>query len=55
MWESPHKETASHESETWHKGGAQESVEVTLAVTHYIGDLELEEAILCSQTGTLVE
>jgi hypothetical protein len=30
-------------------------VGVTLAVTHYIGDMEPEEAIFCSQAGTPVE
>jgi hypothetical protein len=39
----------------WNKGGAQESVRVTLAMTHYIKDMEPEEAIFCSQTGTTVE
>ena len=37
------------------KGGAQESMGVTLAVTHYIGDMESEEATYCIQTGTPVE
>ena len=39
------------ETETWDKGGVQESLEVT----HYIGDVEPEEATSCSQTGTPVE
>ena len=43
------------ETETWEKGGAQESMGVTLAVTHSIGDMEPEEATSCSQPGTLVE
>ena len=42
-------------TETWDKRGAQELIEVTLAVTHYIGDMELEEATFCIQTGTPVE
>ena len=37
------------------KGGAQESVEVILAVTHSIGDMEPEEATSCIQRGTPVE
>ena len=28
----------------WDKGGAQESMGVILAVTHYIGNMEPEEA-----------
>jgi hypothetical protein len=28
---------------------------VTLAVTHYMGDMEAEEATSCSQAGTSVE
>jgi len=39
-------------TETWHKGGIQESMEVTLAVTHNIGNVELEEATSYSQAGT---
>jgi hypothetical protein len=31
------------EKETWDKGGTQESMGVTLAVTHNIGDMEPEE------------
>jgi hypothetical protein len=42
-------------TETWDKGGAQESMGLTLAETHYIGDMELGEATSCSQTGTPVE
>ena len=42
-------------TKTWDKGGAQESMGVTLAVTHYIGDMEPEEATSCSQAGTPVE
>ena len=43
------------ETETWDKGGTQDSVRVTLAVTHYTGDMEPEEATSCSQAGTPVE
>ena len=39
------------ETETWDKEGAQESMGVTLAVTHYIGDIKLEDATSCSQSG----
>jgi hypothetical protein len=31
--------------EAWDRGGIQESMGVTLAVTYYIGDIEPEEAI----------
>ena len=31
-------------TETWDKGGAQESMGVTLAVTHSIGDMKPEKA-----------
>ena len=37
------------------KRGFQESMRVTLAVTHYIGDMEPEVATSCSQAGTPVE
>ena len=43
------------ETETWDKGGTQESMGVTLAVTHSIGDMEPEEATSCSQVETPVE
>ena len=43
------------ETETWDKGGTEESMEVTLAMTTYSGDMEPEEATFCSQTGTPVE
>ena len=43
------------EIETWDKGGAQESMGMTLAMSHYNGNMEPEEATSCSQTGTLVE
>ena len=42
-------------TESWDKGGTQESMGVTLAVTHSIGDMEPEEATSCSQAGTPVE
>ena len=34
---------------------AQESMGVTLAMTHYIGDMETEEATSCSHKGAPVE
>jgi hypothetical protein len=37
------------ETETWDKGGTQESMGVTLTVTHNVGGLEHEEAIFCSK------
>ena len=40
------------EAETQDKGDSQESMGVTLAVTHNIGDMEPEVASSCSQTGT---
>ena len=43
------------ETETWDKGGTQESMGVTLAVTHSIGDMEHEEVTSCSQAGTPLE
>ena len=36
------------ETETWDKGGTQESMGVTLAVTHYIEDIEPEEVTFYS-------
>ena len=42
-------------AETWDRAGTQESMGVTLAVTHSIGDMEHEEAISCCQAGTPVE
>jgi hypothetical protein len=33
---------------TWDKGGSQESMGVTLAVTYYIRDMVPEEATSCS-------
>ena len=44
-----HKETV-----TWDKGGAQESMGVTLAVSH-IGHMDPEGPTFCSQPGTPVE
>ena len=38
----------------WEKGGTQESMMMTLAVTHYIEDVEPEEATSCSLSGTPV-
>jgi hypothetical protein len=43
------------ETETWDKGGTQDSVRVTLAVTHYTGDMEPEKGTSCSQAATPVE
>ena len=43
------------ETETWNKGGTQESMGVTLAMNHYIGAMGPEEATSCSQTGIPVE
>ena len=43
------------ETETTDKGGAQESMGVTLAVTHSIGDMDPREAASCGQTETPVE
>ena len=37
------------ETETWDKGGAQESMGVSLTVTHSIGDMASEEITSCSQ------
>jgi hypothetical protein len=44
-----------NETETWEKGCIQESVGVTLAVTHSIGHTEPEEATSGSQAGASVE
>ena len=43
------------EKETWDRGGTQESMEVSLAVNHSIGDIEHGETASCGQTGTFVE
>ena len=37
-------------TETCNRGGAQESMGTTLAVTHSIGNMEHEKATFCSQT-----
>ena len=42
-------------TETCDEGGTQESMWMTLAVTHRIGDMEPEEATSCSQAETSVE
>ena len=42
------------ETEAWDNGGTQESLGVTLAVTHYDGDMEPEKATSCSHAGTRV-
>ena len=39
----------------WGKGDSQESMWMTLAMTHYLGDMEPEEATSCVETGNLVE
>ena len=44
-----------HVTETWDKESIQESIAVTLAVTHKTGDMEPEEATSYSQAGTPVE
>ena len=41
--------------ETWSKGFTQESMLVTLAVTRYIEDMELEEVSSCNQTEIPVQ
>jgi hypothetical protein len=43
------------EETDWDKGGTQESMGVTLALTQSIGNLKLEEATSCSQARTPVE
>ena len=42
-------------TETWTRGGAQESMGMTLAVTHSTGDMEPEKAARGSQVGIPVE
>ena len=42
-------------TEIWDKEDVQESMGVTLVVTHCIKDMEPEEATSCSQAGTPVE
>lgn len=49
-WEDLYDET-----ETWNKGSIQESMGLTLFITHYIGVVESEEATICSQTVNPVE
>jgi hypothetical protein len=44
-----------HSTETWDMGGTQESMGVTIVVTHNIVDMEPGEATSCSQARTLVE
>jgi hypothetical protein len=39
-------------SRNWDKGRTQESMQVTLAVTHYFGEMEPEETTSCSQRAT---
>jgi hypothetical protein len=46
LWKSQDKR------KTWVKGGTEESMGVRLAVTHYIRDMEPEEATACSEAGT---
>jgi hypothetical protein len=41
--------------ETWNRGGAQESMRMTLAVTCSIRDMELEESISSNQIRTPVK
>ena len=41
--------------ETWDRGNSQESMGVTLAVTHSIGDMEPEEATFYIQARAPVE
>lgn len=41
--------------EVWDRGGTQESMGVTLVVTHNTGDMEVEEATSCSQAETPLE
>ena len=36
-------------TETWDKGSTQESMGVSLAMTHYIENVEPEDATSCSQ------
>ena len=38
-------------TESWDKGGAQESMGVTLAVTHNTEDMEPGEVVSCGQAG----
>ena len=45
----------TRQRETWDKGGTQESMGVTLAVTHSIGNIEPEEGTLYGQAGNSLE
>ena len=49
-WEDLYDET-----ETWNKGGIQESMGLALLVTHNTVDGGPEEVTICSQTVTPVE
>jgi hypothetical protein len=40
---------------SWDKGSAQEAMELTLSVTHYIGNKKPEESTSYIQTGTPVD
>lgn len=37
--------SSEEETETWHIGGTQESIGMSLVMTPYMGDIEPEEAI----------
>ena len=52
-WEG--RDHLQEETETWDKGGAQESMEVSLAVTYSFGDMEPKEAISCFQARNPME
>jgi hypothetical protein len=43
------------EIETYNKKTSQESMQVSLPVTHYIGDMDPEEVSFCIQAGTQIE
>jgi hypothetical protein len=49
------REHLQDNTENWDRVGTQESMGVTWAVTHNIGDMEPEEATSCSQAGVPVE
>ena len=49
------REHLQEETDVWDRGGVQESMGVSLAVTHSIGAMEPEKATSCSQAGTPVE
>ena len=42
-------------TKTWDKGGTQESMRVSSAVTHSIGDVEHKEATSCNHAGIPME